>query len=86
MEDDEIDALVQTLVRALRTFTGPFGDFIRAIYAAQTDALIDMRSKLMLAGWPEEIANQMVLNTSANMAKAWQAAAENAAKSREKKA
>lgn len=65
MSDDiraEIDAISQALVQVVTSLTGPASDAIRSTTNATVDALIDGRSRMVLAGWSNELADAVVLS------------------------
>lgn len=53
MTPAEMEELREQIVTMMASLTGPTSDAIRSQMAAQTDALIDARKRLIEAGWPE---------------------------------
>lgn len=64
-ESDEMEQMIRQFVKvgieSIQQATGPLGDMMRAMSAAQVDSLVDARARFVDAGWPDELINAAIL-------------------------
>jgi hypothetical protein len=71
-DKEDTDSIAELINVVFANLTGPISDLIRATTNATVDSLIDGRSRMITAGWPEDIANLMcisIVNRNADVAK-----------------
>lgn len=66
------DAFAEMTTKVITSMVGPVSDLIRATTNATVDSLIDARERMLMAQWPPELANMVIItiiNRNADVAK-----------------